>query len=40
MGKVMSDEKLGLVTGSDFDGLVCSMLLKELDMIEAITTAG
>lgn len=32
----MSDEKFRLVTRSDFDGLVCAVLLKELDMIEDI----
>ena len=29
----MSDKKFRLVTRSDFDGLVCSVLLKELDVI-------
>ncbi len=32
----MSDEKFRLVTRSDFDGLVCAVLLKELDMIDEI----
>jgi len=32
----MSDEKFRLVTRSDFDGLVCAVLLKELDMIDDI----
>lgn len=36
----MSDEELGkkyrLVTRSDFDGLVCAVLLKEMDLIEEI----
>lgn len=32
----MSDEKFRLVTRSDFDGLVCAMLLKELGIIEEI----
>lgn len=30
------DQKFRLVTRSDFDGLVCAVLLKELDMIEDI----
>src|SRR5262245_31046142 len=29
----MSDNKFRLVTRSDFDGLVCAVLLKELDMV-------
>ena len=29
-------EKKRLITRSDFDGLVCAMLLKELDMIDEI----
>ncbi|MFD2262051.1 exopolyphosphatase [Lacibacterium aquatile] len=32
----MSDQKYRLVTRSDFDGLVCAMVLKELDMINEI----
>ena len=32
----MSEKKFRLVTRSDFDGLVCAMILKELDMIEDI----
>lgn len=32
----MSESKYRLVTRSDFDGLVCAMLLKELDMVESI----
>jgi len=32
----MSDTKFRLVTRSDFDGLVCAVLLKELDMIDDI----
>ena len=32
----MSDDKFRLVTRSDFDGLVCAVLLKELDMIDDI----
>jgi len=32
----MSEEKFRLVTRSDFDGLVCAVLLKELDMIDEI----
>lgn len=32
----MSDQKFRLVTRSDFDGLVCAVLLKELDMIDDI----
>jgi nanoRNase/pAp phosphatase (c-di-AMP/oligoRNAs hydrolase) len=32
----MSDNKFRLVTRSDFDGLVCAVLLKELDMIDDI----
>lgn len=33
----MSDSKYRLVTRSDFDGLVCAVLLKELDLIDEIT---
>ena len=29
----MGDKKMRLVTRSDFDGLVCAMLLREMDMI-------
>lgn len=32
----MSDDKFRLVTRSDFDGLVCAALFKELDMIDDI----
>lgn len=32
----MSDKKYRLVTRSDFDGLVCAVLLKQLDLIEEI----
>jgi nanoRNase/pAp phosphatase (c-di-AMP/oligoRNAs hydrolase) len=32
----MADSKYRLVTRSDFDGLVCAVLLKELDMIDDI----
>lgn len=32
----MSEQKFRLVTRSDFDGLVCAVLLKELDLIEEI----
>ena len=32
----MSDNKRRLVTRSDFDGLVCAMILKELDIIDDI----
>ena len=32
----MSDDKFRLVTRSDFDGLVCAVVLKELDLIEDI----
>jgi len=32
----MSDSKFRLITRSDFDGLVCAVLLKELDMIDEI----
>jgi len=32
----MSDDKFRLVTRSDFDGLVCAVLLKELDIIDDI----
>ncbi|MCC6524898.1 MAG: exopolyphosphatase [Polyangiaceae bacterium] len=32
----MSEQKYRLVTRSDFDGLVCAVLLKELDMIDEI----
>ncbi len=32
----MSDEKYRLVTRSDFDGLVCAVLLKKLDLIDDI----
>ena len=33
----MSDQKFRLVTRSDFDGLVCAVLLKHLDLIDEIT---
>jgi len=32
----MSDNKFRLITRSDFDGLVCAVLLKELDMVDEI----
>lgn len=32
----MSDQKFRLVTRSDFDGLVCAALLKEIDLIDRI----
>jgi len=32
----MSDEKFRLITRSDFDGLVCAVLLKHLDLIDDI----
>ncbi|MDD2863733.1 MAG: exopolyphosphatase [Methylococcales bacterium] len=32
----MSDKKFRLVTRSDFDGLICAVLLKELDLIDEI----
>jgi nanoRNase/pAp phosphatase (c-di-AMP/oligoRNAs hydrolase) len=32
----MSEDKYRLVTRSDFDGLVCAVLLKELDMVDDI----
>ena len=32
----MSQSKFRLVTRSDFDGLVCAVLLKELDLIDDI----
>ena len=32
----MSDNKFRLITRSDFDGLVCAVLLKELDMVDDI----
>lgn len=32
----MSDQKYRVVTRSDFDGLVCAALLKELDMVEDV----
>ena len=32
----MSEQKYRLVTRSDFDGLACAVLLKELDMIDDI----
>ena len=33
----MSDAKYRLVTRSDFDGLVCAVLLNELNLIDEIT---
>src|ERR671912_1864172 len=33
----MAAQQFRLVTRSDFDGLVCGMLLKELDLIDEIT---
>ena len=32
----MSEKKMRLVTRSDFDGLVCAMILKELNIIDEI----
>ena len=32
----MSDQKYRLVTRSDFDGLVCAVLLKDLGIIDDI----
>ncbi len=32
----MTDQKFRLVTRSDFDGLICAVLLKELDLIDDI----
>jgi hypothetical protein len=32
----MSDKKFRLVTRSDFDGLVCAVILKEKDLIDDI----
>ena len=32
----MSESKFRLITRSDFDGLVCAVLLKELDLIDDI----
>lgn len=32
----MSDKKFRLVTRSDFDGLVCAVLLKEMDLIDEV----
>lgn len=32
----MADKKFRLVTRSDFDGLICAVLLKEMDLIEEI----
>ena len=32
----MADPKFRLVTRSDFDGLVCAVLLNELDLIDDI----
>jgi len=35
-GRILEMEKKRLITRSDFDGLVCAMLLRELDMIDEI----
>ena len=35
-GSELSDQKYRLVTRSDFDGLVCAVVLKQLDMIDDI----
>ena len=35
-GKAMPNNKFRLVTRSDFDGLVCAVLLKDLDLIDDI----
>ena len=32
----MAEKKYRLVTRSDFDGLVCAVLLKEMDMLDGI----
>jgi oligoribonuclease NrnB/cAMP/cGMP phosphodiesterase (DHH superfamily) len=32
----MANQKFRLVTRSDFDGLICAVLLKELDLIDDI----
>lgn len=32
----MTDQKFRLITRSDFDGLVCAVLLKDLDLIDDI----
>ena len=32
----MAEKKYRLVTRSDFDGLVCAVLLKEMDMLDSI----
>ena len=32
----MVDDRFRLVTRSDFDGLVCAVLLKELDLIDEV----
>ena len=34
----MSDQKFRLVTRSDFDGLVCAVLLKDLGIIDDINS--
>ena len=36
----MSASKYRLITRSDFDGLVCAVLLKELDLIDPMIKAG
>jgi hypothetical protein len=33
----MGGQKFRLVTRSDFDGLVCAVLMRELDLIDTIT---
>jgi hypothetical protein len=35
-GRIMSQQKFRLITRSDFDGLVCAVLLREMDMIEEV----
>lgn len=37
MERQMADNKFRLITRSDFDGLVCAVLLKHLDIIDEIT---
>lgn len=35
-GRIMSQQKFRLITRSDFDGLVCAMLFREMDIIDEI----
>ena len=39
-GRILEMEKKRLITRSDFDGLVCAMLLRELDMIDEIKSVA